>query len=187
MRHPLIRMLIVIVGFASLFGLAFATLFPDWAVAILEGNATTNSLLQVARGTGALLAAIMIATLGRFRGKGKLLTIGMMVFPVMLILFSFTRTLALSMLVLVGAGWSFMLIMNMSNTLVQVEVADELRGRVMALYSLMLSGGGPIGALVVGVAADRTSEPTVGLVCAGMLLLYGVTIWFIRPEMRKIA
>src|SRR5438876_12459073 len=52
LSHPPVRMLVVIVGMISLFGVSVGTLIPAWAVKILHGNATTNGLLQSARGVG---------------------------------------------------------------------------------------------------------------------------------------
>src|SRR6476469_3106762 len=93
LREPAIRTLIGLVGMTSMFGISFATLFPAWAVDVLGGDATTNGLLQSARGLGALLSALMLASLGRFRFKGKLLTIGTFISPLLLLLFTLTRSL----------------------------------------------------------------------------------------------
>ncbi|MGB8648583.1 MAG: MFS transporter [Anaerolineae bacterium] len=183
-RHPMIRTLIAIVGVSSLFGLAFATLFPDWAVTVLHGDAATNGYLQSARGLGAMISALMIASLGRFRGKGKLLTVGMFIFPITLVLFALTNTIWLSLLMLVAAGWAFMLMMNMANTLVQIEVTDELRGRVMALYSLVFFGFMPIGALGAGVTAGIIGAPiTVGIGGIAMLVI-AIAVFIFFPKIR---
>ncbi len=196
-KHPLIRTLIAIVGLASMFGLAYATLFPDWAVKILGGDPVTtgptiNGFLQAARGVGAMLGALMIAALGRFRGKGKILMLGMFVFPLTLVLFAYLPSLMpesallipLSLLVLVVAGWAFMLIMNMANTLVQIEVTDDLRGRVMAFYSLIFFGMMPIGALGAGVTAQWLNAPTSVVIAAGVMLVVALVVFFFFPKVR---
>jgi len=159
MRHPAIRTLIGLVGITSLFGISFATLFPAWAVDVLGGDATTNGLLQSARGLGALISALMLASLGRSRFKGKLLTLGTFSFPLLLLLFTFVRSLPLSLLVLVGTGMAVILIMNVANALVQGLVPDALRGRVMSVYSMTFFGCMPIGALWVGAVAEYASAP----------------------------
>src|SRR5437667_9167438 len=69
-------MLVVIVGMISLFGVSVGTLIPAWAVKILHGNATTNVLLQSARGVGAVGSALLIAALGGSIRRGYLLTFG---------------------------------------------------------------------------------------------------------------
>ncbi|HEX2694590.1 MAG TPA: MFS transporter, partial [Acidobacteriota bacterium] len=88
LSHGMIRALIATIGVVSAFGLAFATIVPAWAVKVLGGNATTNGLLQSARGAGALLGALLIASLGRFEFRGRLLTLGTFAFPGLLIVFS---------------------------------------------------------------------------------------------------
>ena len=78
----------------SLFGMSFAVLMPAWAVQVLGGDARTNGFLQSARGIGALLAALGIASLAHRRFKGKLVTAASFALPVALLLFSLTRTAA---------------------------------------------------------------------------------------------
>ena len=183
--QPVIRVLIAIIGVASVFGMAFVTLFPAWAVDILHGDSTTNGLLLSARGIGSLAGALMIASLGRFRFKGRLLTLGMFVFPVLLILFSFVRSLPLSLLLLVGIGWGAMTLMNMCNTLVQHLVPDALRGRVMGIYSLTFFGMMPLGALLAGELAARLGSPTAVLISALVTLGFAVFFWFAAPKIRS--
>jgi MFS family permease len=76
--------------------------------------------------------------------------------------------------------------MNTNNAMVQSRVPDELRGRVMGIYSLMFMGGGPIGSLLVGEVASWISEPTTALLCAGALVLFAVFILVRRPEVRAM-
>jgi predicted MFS family arabinose efflux permease len=117
--HSIIRTLIALVSVTGLFGLGYSTLFPDWAGVVLGGDATTNGWLQLARGAGSLIGALMIASLGRFKFKGKLLTTGSYVFPLALILFALMHLLPLFLLVLLILGWGYMVLFNMANILVQ--------------------------------------------------------------------
>ncbi len=103
LAHPLLRTLIAIPGVAALFGTAYATLLPAWAVEVLGGDATTNGLLQSARGAGSLLGALMIAALGHLGQRGRWLTIGMFVYPLLLLVFAAVRSVPLSFMVLIGA------------------------------------------------------------------------------------
>src|SRR5436309_5731957 len=136
LAQPLLRTLIAVPAVAALFGTAYATLLPAWAVEVLGGDAATNGLLQSARGAGSLLGALMIAAVGYAGWRGRWLTIGTFVYPLVLLVFAAVRTVPLSVAVLVGVGWGGMLLFNMANTLVQSHVSDELRGRVMSIYSL---------------------------------------------------
>ncbi len=88
-----ILVIMLIVSFTSMFGLSLITLFPAWAVKILHGNAATNGLLQTFRGIGAVICSLIIATASRYIVRGKVLSIGMISLPVLMILFSFNHTL----------------------------------------------------------------------------------------------
>ncbi len=193
--HFVIGTLIAVVGVASLFGLAYATLFPDWAVVVLHNDAalhwhlddaTTNGLLQSARGLGAVVSALMIAALGRFKFKGKLLSLGTFLFPLTLIAFAATNLLSLSLLVLIAAGWAFMTIINMANTLVQTLVPDELRGRVMGVYSLIFFGFMPLGALWAGALAQWTNAPLTVMVGAILSLVFALGLYIFAPKVRAL-
>ena len=184
--HSTIRMLIVMVAVTSLFGLGYATLFPAWSVTILGGGPDTNGYLQSARGVGSLIGALMIASLGRFRFKGKLLMLGSFVFPILLLGFAVARWLPLSLLMLVGVGWGFMILLNTANALVQTLVPDELRGRVMGIYTLGFFGMMPLGALLAGAVAEIANEPIT--VILGALIMLGFAVWLWRhvPQLRAL-
>jgi len=183
---PAIRTLIGLVGITSMFGISFATLFPAWAVDILGGDATTNGLLQSARGLGALLGALMLASLGRFHFKGKLLTIGTFAFPALLLLFTFVRSLPVALLVLVGTGIAVILIMNIANALVQGLVPDALRGRVMSVYSMIFFGCMPLGALWIGAVAEYASAPTAMVTGALISLACAALLFVFAPGLRRL-
>jgi len=185
-REPTVRTLIGVAGFVSLFGLGFVTLMPAWAVSILGGNSVTNGWMQSARGLGSLVGALMIASLGRFRWKGRLLTAGTLALPVLLILFSFVRSTPVALLVLVGAGWAFMSLFNMLNTLIQSVVPDDLRGRVLSIYTLSFFGLVPVGSLLAGSAASLVGEPLTVLVSGILLLVFSLGLWFRAPHLRAL-
>jgi predicted MFS family arabinose efflux permease len=184
--HSVIRTLMAIAVVVSLFGMAYVTLLPDWANKILGGDATTAGLLQSARGVGSMVGALMIAALGRFRWKGRLMTMGMFTFPVLLIVFSAVRWLPLTLLVLLGVGWGFMVLFNMLNTLIQTLVTDELRGRVMGIYSLTFFGALPIGALLTGSVAEQIGEPATVVLGAAISLAFAGIVFLSMPRLRKL-
>lgn len=184
--HPILRVLVGLSGVATLFGMSFATLMPAWAVKILGGDAATNGLLQSARGIGALLSALFIASLGRFRFKGKLLTTGTFVFPLLLIVFTFVRSQPLSMLLLVGVGAAMVMTLNLNNALTQMQTSDALRGRVMGIYSFTFFGFMPIGALLAGSVAARIGEPNTVLFGALITLGFAAFMWVFLPQIRAL-
>jgi predicted MFS family arabinose efflux permease len=183
-RKPTIRTLIINLGILSLAGLGFVTLLPVWAVDVLGGDATTNGYLHTARGLGALSGALLIAAIGQTYSKGKLFTIATFVMPVFLLLFSFTRILPTSFITLLGAGWGFMVIINLSNTLVQTNVTDELRGRVMGIFTFTFFGLMPIGSLINGVIADQIGAPLTVQINALILLAAAIVLLLLFPYIR---
>lgn len=186
MGQPVILSLILLVGGLTLFGMSFGTLIPAWAVQILGGDARTNGWLMSARGVGSLMGALALASLGRFKFKGRLLTLGMFVFPVMVLIFAFVRWLPLALLVLAGAGVSNILVLNLANALVQMQISDELRGRVMGIYTWVFFGAMPLGGLLAGAVAQRIGAPLT--VIGGALASLGVAVlvWVVAPQVRQL-
>ena len=182
--HPIIRTLIGLILVTALFGSSFATIFPAWAVKVLGRHAAANGLLHAARGAGALLSALAIASLGHFHFKGRLLTAGSFAFPFLLVGFAVVRSFPLTLVMLVGAGAAVILVFNLANALVQTLVEDRLRGRVMSIYSLTFFGFMPIGSLWIGIASEKFGEPPAVIVNAVLLMVASVFIFFLVPSIR---
>lgn len=186
LKHEIIRLLMMVVVATSLFGMGFATLTPAWSVKVLGGDATTNGLLQSARGLGSMLGALMIASLGNYRYRGRMLTLGSFVFPILLLLFVFARWVPLSLALLLGVGWGFMILINSANSLVQTQVPDNLRGRVMSIFTFTFFGFLPIGALVAGNLAERFGEPLAVVFGSVVCLLFAAVVWLTAPKVRAL-
>ena len=105
-------------------------------------------------------------------------------------LFAFSPYLWLAAVALVPTGGFMMLQMASSNTLLQAMVPDHLRGRVMALYSMMFMGMAPLGSLFAGAAADRLGAPlTVALGAAACLAgsaVFATRLPALRTEVRAL-
>jgi MFS family permease len=183
--HPFLRTFLLLAAGIGLFGISFATLFPAWAVRVLGGDATTNGLLQSARGLGGLAGALGIASLGQFRFRGKLVTAGSFLFPLALFGFAFMRRLPPALLFSAVAGAASLITLNLTNALLQTTADDLFRGRVMSLYSLCIFGLNPIGALLAGTAAQAFGEPAVLIVGAGSLLAIAAGVYLGEPRLRR--
>ncbi len=181
-RDPNVRILISLVTVVSVFGVSFVTLIPAWAVRVLGGDATTNGFLQSARGLGALMGALLIASLGRFTFRGRLLTVATFLFPAALLVFSQIRLEPLSVAAVVVVGAGLIMTLNLCNSLVQTLAPDPLRGRVMGIYSLAFFGFLPVGALLAGTVADHIGEPLTVVCGASALLAYAVWTRIFQPR-----
>jgi MFS family permease len=126
----------------------------------------------------------MIAAIAGFIAREKLLAIGSFVFPVLLLVYAGVRWLPLSLAILVGVGWAFMVVVNSSNSLVQTQVPDALRGRVMGIFTFTFFGLMPIGSLLAGAAAARIGEPLTVVIGGAILLALAVWIRLRIPELR---
>ncbi len=186
MRHSVIRILIALILINTLCGFSYVTLIPAWAKTVLGGDAKTNGLLQSARGLGSLVGALAIAYLGQTGARGKFLLGGMFLFPIMLLGFSMARWVPLSLLMQLGIGIGLILIFNLSNALVQTQVPDEFRGRVMGVYTLAFFGFWPIGGLLMGAAADLIGEPITVGGNAIVLLAAATVIFGLFPALRAL-
>lgn len=184
--EPLVFTLILTVFVLNVFGFGLITLVPAWAVTILHGDATTNGLLLSARGVGAVICGLLIASLSGSRFRGRMWSINSFILPLALAGFALSTWLPLSLVFMAVTGFALIAVLNNSNAMVQSRVPDDLRGRVMGIYSLMLLGGGPVGSLLVGVMAEHTSEQIAAYACAGILFLFSVWIWFFRPNVRQM-
>ncbi len=180
------RTLILNMAVVSLFGISMVTLFPAWSVNVLGGDVRTNGLLLAARGLGAMSGALMIAWLGQRVARGRLWTIGSFVMPVTMAAFAAARWLPASLALLICLGWGFMVVANSANALVQTRVPDELRGRIMSIFTLTFFGGMPLGALLAGAMAERFSEPATVLINAGVILTISLLIFWRLPYIRKL-
>jgi MFS family permease len=184
-RHDLIRVIIGIVALNSLFTLSLTTLIPAWAVQILGGDATTNGFLNSARGMGSLMGALVIATLGRIAYRGKLVTFGSFLAPVLLIVFAFIHWLPASLVVMAGIGVGTIMVMNLANALVQTSTPEHLRGRVMGAYTWIFFGFMPIGALWSGELAARFGLAETVLINGLIALAAAVGILVFFPKLRE--
>jgi MFS family permease len=185
-HQPIIRTLIMLVAATSLFGLSLGTLLPAWSVKILHGDATTNGLLYSARGLGSLFGALAIASLGHVTYRGKLISIGSLFVPIFISLFALVHWVPLSLLLMALLGIGSIMVVNLSNAMIQSLVPDVLRGRVMGVYSTVFMGSMPLGALFLGVIAEHAGEAEAALISSAAAFCIAGLVWVIVPKMRTL-
>jgi MFS family permease len=168
----------------------YSVLMPVFAESILHGGARGLGLLMGASGLGALGGALSLVRRKGVSGLGRWVATATAAFGVALILFSLSRTFWLSAALLIPVGAAVMVEMASSNTLIQAMVPDALRGRVMAVYSMMFMGMAPFGALFAGWLAERVGAPETvaagGMVCVIAGAVFTVRLPQLRPAARQL-
>ncbi len=185
-----IRALLLLLGLVSLTGMPYAVLMPVFADKILHSDARGLGLLMGSTGVGALLATLVMAARREVRGLGRWIIFASSGFGLSLILFSFSRSLLLSVALLLPAGFCMLIQMASSNTLIQTMVPDALRGRVMSVYSMMFMGMAPFGALSAGAIAHHVGAPLTvalgGALCIAGSMVFGWKWPAFRGEARQL-
>jgi MFS family permease len=185
-----IRAVLLLLAVVSLVGMPYSVLMPIFADKILHGGARGLGILMGCTGVGALLAALALAARSGLTGISRWIAFAAGGFGVSLALFSLSRHFWLSAALLIPVGFCMMLETSSSNTLLQAMVPDELRGRVMSIYSMMFMGMAPFGAFFGGALADRIGAPITvalgGIVCVGAALLFGLRLPMIRVQARQL-
>jgi MFS family permease len=185
-----IRALLLLLGLVSLVGMPYTVLMPIFADQILHGGPRGLGILMSAIGVGALAGALTLAAKRGIRGLGRWVAFSATGFGVSLILFSLSHSFWLSAGLLLPVGFSVMVEMASSNTLIQSLVPDSLRGRVMAVYSMMFMGMAPFGSLLAGALAHHLGAPATvaigGVVCMAGAAVFGLHLPVLRQETRQI-
>jgi MFS family permease len=164
-----IRSVLLLVTLISLMGMPYTVLMPVIAAQVLHGGPHTLGFLMGTTGIGALGGALYLASRRSVLGLGRVISVAAVVFGCGLAAFSFSGTLALSLLLLVVVGAGFMVTLASSNTILQTLVREDMRGRVMAFYTMAFMGTAPFGSLMAGGLASRIGAPRTilfgGLAC----------------------
>jgi MFS family permease len=190
--NTVIMLIMVLVALISFFGLPFSQQIPALArdvlrrVADTEANvAARTGALYLAQGVGALIAAIIISTFSTFRRKGLLMSIGQFVFSAILVVIAFAHSLPTAVVLICILGWSSVLQFMMMNTLIQIDVPDELRGRVFSVYLWAQQGIAPFGSLFIGWLAQAAGVPSAALFGGCLCLLAVLVIHAKWPVLRQ--
>lgn len=178
-NEPRVRALLMQAAAISFFCFSYISLLPVFARDILHVGASGLGMLSATSGLGALTAALILAQFGDAIPRGRLVRLAALMQPVLLIAFSASRWLPLSLLLIGMAGWAGVTTMALTNTLIQSIVPDRLRGRVMSVFTLLLMGLSPMsGMLAGGIAQVVGSVPLVvaGNAMAGWLIVATIAV-----------
>lgn len=144
-------------------------------------------LLLAAIGLGAVVGALLVASLPAGARRGWVLTIGNICFPLLLLLFVVSDSLLMAILLMALTGLARVMQFAMANTLLQITAPDSLRGRVMSFYSLVSQGMTHLGGLQAGLAAEWVGAPLSIGVGATISLVYGIFVALRYRQVRNLA
>ena len=182
--------LLLLLGLISFMGLRYEILMPVYTKEMLHGGPKEFGLLMGASGIGAILGSLILATLGNVRSLGDWVGFAAAGFGGSLVLLSISHSFWLALAAMVLVGFTMVTQLDASNTLVQRIVPDELRGRVMAIWVMMLSGLAPFGSLLVGVLAQhftaRRTFAAGGMACVMGAMAFGFSLPILQREARKL-
>jgi len=145
----------------------YSVLMPVFAQDVLRGRSTLYGVLVGASGLGALAGAAMLAARRTVVGLGKVIAYTAVGFGVGIILFGLSRSVWISVPLLVITGFCMTTQMSASNALLQTIVDDDKRGRVMSMFAMAFQGMMPLGSLLAGVLAQPHRLGAPGTVMVG--------------------
>jgi MFS family permease len=163
----------------------FTVLPPIYAKDVFHGGSDTLGFLMASVGLGGIAGGILTASLNRVERRGLVQLASLFFLSLTLILFAFCTTLWSALLVLVVAGFFEMVFMITNQTLLQLSIPDNLRGRVTSVVNLnaILM---PIGGLIAGSASDFLGGPkTVTIILSALGAGISVIVFFISPTIRN--
>jgi MFS family permease len=175
-RFVPVRTILVFFALLGLMGWPYIVLMPIFAGGILKGGPGTLGMLMGAVGVGALISGLSLAVRKTVLGLDKMIPIAASMLGVGLILFSVSRTLWLSMILLLFTGFGMMQVATACNTIIQTIVPEDKRGRAMSYYTMAFVGMTPFGSLLAGALAHAIGAPHA-LIINGVFCI-AAAAWF---------
>ncbi|HEX3409103.1 MAG TPA: MFS transporter [Candidatus Binataceae bacterium] len=170
-EHRPSRYLLLVVAINSGLGMQYSVLMPVFAQDILHAGSRGYGVLMGAQGVGAVIGAVSLAwRSGTPRGLRQSLTVGLFMTAIAIIGFGFSSSMAVSLITQLFIGAGLINYMATTNTLLQLFVSDELRGRVMSFYTLSFIGLAPLGALAMGYVGERLGPQAAVVICGALSL-----------------
>jgi MFS family permease len=193
--RPDLGLMILLMACISFAVMPFLTLMPIFAKDIFKGDATTLSWLESSIGLGALFGAIYLAGAQNIKNLSKLVIFSIFTSSLSLVFFSFSPWFVMALFFLMITGLGQMIQISGSNSFIQTQVDEQMRGRVISYYAMAFQGMMPIGSFIAGFSANHIGAPLttliqglLGLITAGIfyLLLKKVRLKMVNKERLEI-
>jgi predicted MFS family arabinose efflux permease len=205
---PVLLLLISLVAVSSFLSMPYNTLMPVFADVVLADSAgpvvqsicfgpqrlftcqapeaLPLGMLLTAVGIGAVIGALIVASMSENSQRGVWLTFGNLGFPLILLVMAINRSFLLALPLMAGIGVMFVWQNALANTLIQLTAPDEMRGRVMGLYTMVMQAAMRVGALQAGLMSDWLSAPLSLGLGAAVSLAYGLWVAIFKPAVRRL-
>jgi MFS family permease len=171
--------------FNSVFGMSYLILMPVFARNVLEVGSKGFGFLQSAGGAGALAGVLLVAWFSHAGGKGRQAIFGATAFGLLLIGFAFSASFPLSLILAAGLGVASQFYMTIISAILQVNLPNELRGRVMGIYGLTWELM-PVGGLIAGAIAEFAGAPAAVGFGGFMVASMALSVALLLPEVRRL-
>ncbi|HMN60639.1 MAG TPA: MFS transporter [Anaerolinea sp.] len=206
--QPVLMLLISLVAVSAFLSMPYNTLMPVFADVVLAPSAQPVvhficdgptrifscqapealplGMLLTAVGIGAVIGALVVASMSENAHRGRWLTFGNLGFPIVLLATALNRSFLAALILMAAVGVMFVWQNALANTLIQVTAPDEVRGRVMGLYTMVFQAFMRVGALQAGLMSDWLSAPVSLGLGAVLSLAYGLWIALFKPAVRRL-
>jgi MFS family permease len=178
--HPRILPALLLAANAGLLGVSLLNLFPAYAALVLHSPTDAYTLISVANGLGGIIAGLLLGQMARRLGVARLVATSTLLTALSMGLLAIAANTLTATLVAFAFGLVIVTLFVAASTLIQTEVPDTFRGRVLALYNLAFSGLTPFGALALGfISANLGVLNTFALSAAlsGLISLIVLVRW----------
>src|SRR5213596_1163939 len=179
-KHQRVRTILLLFLAVGVFGWSYTVLMPAFARDVLNRGANGYGILMSASGLGAFFGALVVATYGHLFTPRWLALGGVWLFSGALLALSLSRNFYAALACLLVAGFGMLLFFSTSNTVLQTIVPDEMRGRVMGVWSLVFGAMIPLGSLEAGAVAHWLGTPLAlafgAIICAVSALVTLIVI-----------
>ena len=179
------RHIFIFLALLSLVGMQYAVLMPVFAREILHGGSQTLGILMAFSGLGAVTGTIYLASRKNASGLGGMMLISSLTFSSGITLFSFSKNIYLSCLMLIFVGFGMMVTMASGNTILQTYSDEGKRGRIMSLFTMAFIGMAPLGSILIGSLANSIGAPHAMLLCGIFAFMSASVFGFNLPKFRE--
>jgi MFS family permease len=181
-RSPSLIGLLAFLAVVATLVMNFNVIMPIFARDILHGGAEGLGWMWTAMGVGAVAGSITIVKWSQAAVRGRLLIASALLAGLSELAMAFSRSMPLTLVILTVVGWSISTFSSCTNASIQARVQDEVRGRVVGVYSMFLVGSGPLGSLVTAALAGAGGAPlplaVAGVTCT--VAAVATAPWFIK-------